>query len=94
MMTQEQIKHIADLAHIELTPDEEKRYGGQLSAILDYIDKLSEVDTTGISITAQISGLVNVWREDEVKPWSKDEVAAALAQGDTESDQIKVKRVL
>jgi aspartyl-tRNA(Asn)/glutamyl-tRNA(Gln) amidotransferase subunit C len=94
MMTQEQIKHIADLAHIELTPEEETRYGGQLSAILDYIDKLAAVDTTGVSITAQVNGLVNVWREDEVKPWHQDEVAAALAQGDTESDQVKVKRVL
>jgi len=94
MLTNEQIKHIADLAHLELTPAEEVKYGEQLSAILNYIDKLSEADTAKVSITSQIGGLVNAWREDEVRPWDREEVEAALAQSDTDEGRVKVKRVL
>jgi aspartyl-tRNA(Asn)/glutamyl-tRNA(Gln) amidotransferase subunit C len=94
MLTTEQIKHIADLARLELTPEEEKKYGEQLSAVLDYVDKLSEVNTDKVSITSQIGGLVNAWREDEVHPWDEQEVLAALSQGETFGGQVKVKRVL
>lgn len=94
MLTNEQIKHIANLARLELSADEEKKYGEQLSAVLEYVDKLGEVNTDNVSITSQTGGLINAWREDEVKPWSEEEVQAALAQGETASGQVKVKRVL
>ena len=94
MLTNEQIKHIATLARLELTPEEEIKYGEQLSAILNYVDKLSEVNTDKVLITAQIGGLTNSWREDEVRPWNEAEVELALAQGETDGNQIKVKRVL
>jgi glutamyl-tRNA(Gln) and/or aspartyl-tRNA(Asn) amidotransferase, C subunit len=94
MLTNEQIKHIANLARLELTPEEETKYGEQLSAILNYVDKLSEVNTDNVSITAQTGGLTNAWREDEVKPWPEEEVLSALAQGETSGGQVKVKRVL
>ena len=94
MLTTEQIKHIANLARLELTSEEEIKYGEQLSAVLNYIDKLNEVETSDIKITSQIGGLINSWREDEVRPWSPDEVEAALAQGETDGNHVKVKRVL
>ena len=94
MLTNEQIKHIANLARLELSAEEEKKYGEQLSAVLDYVDKLSEVNTDNVSITSQTGGLINSWREDEVKPWPEYEVQAALAQGETSGGQVKVKRVL
>ena len=94
MLTNEQIKHIAILARLELTPEEEIKYGEQLSAILNYVDKLSEVNTDKVLITSQIGGLTNSWREDEVRPWNEAEVELALAQGETDGNQIKVKRVL
>jgi len=94
MLTTEQIKHIANLARLELTTEEEEKYGQQLSAVLNYVDKLSEVNTDKVSITSQTGGLINAWREDEVKPWSEEEVQSALAQGETSGGQVKVKRVL
>jgi len=94
MLTTEQIKHIANLARLELTPEEEKKYGEQLSAILNYVDKLGEVNTDQVSVTAQTGGLVNAWREDEVHPWNEEEILTALAQGETAGGQVKVKRVL
>jgi aspartyl-tRNA(Asn)/glutamyl-tRNA(Gln) amidotransferase subunit C len=94
MLTTDQIKHVAALARLELSEAEEKKYQAQLSGILDYIEKLEEVKTDQVAITAQVSGLTNVWRDDEVKPWPVDEVQAALEQGETEFGQVKVKRVL
>ncbi|MEI6835524.1 MAG: Asp-tRNA(Asn)/Glu-tRNA(Gln) amidotransferase subunit GatC [Candidatus Falkowbacteria bacterium] len=94
MLSKEQIKHIATLARLELSEAEELKYSQELSNILNYIDKLSQVNTDKVLITSQIGGLVNSWREDRVKPWDKDEVALALAQGETSGGQVKVKRVL
>jgi aspartyl-tRNA(Asn)/glutamyl-tRNA(Gln) amidotransferase subunit C len=94
MLDKKQIQHIANLARLELSEEEEEKYGRQLSDILDYIDKLKEVDTSKVAITAQVSGLHNSWREDEVKDWDKEEIAMALAQGDLVNGQVKVKKVL
>jgi len=94
-LSEAEIKHIANLARLELTSDELKKYGDQLSGILAYIDQLKEVDTTGVTATAQITGLENILREDEVEAWDKEELNDALRQApDTELGQIKVKRVL
>ena len=94
MLSNEQIKHIANLARLELTNEEEEKYGEQLSAVLDYVDILSTVNTDKVLITAQTGNLLNAWREDEVISWNESEVVAALAQGETASGQIKVKKVL
>ena len=94
-LTKEEIKHIADLARLELTEAELKKYGSQLSDVLNYIDQLKEVDTTDIEPTAQITGLENALREDEKEGWSERETEEALRQApELESGQIKVKRVL
>ena len=94
-LKKEEIQHIANLARLELTDAELEIYGSQLSAVLGYIDQLKEVDVTGIAPTAQITGLENVAREDEVEEWPTDEVAEALGQAPArEGNFIKVKRIL
>ena len=93
-ISHEDIKHIAQLSRIKLTTIEENKFGEQLGSILKYIEHLDEVDTKKIEPTAQVSGLVDVLRGDEVNDWNREEVAAALAQGEIESGQVKVKRVL
>ncbi|PIP33955.1 Asp-tRNA(Asn)/Glu-tRNA(Gln) amidotransferase GatCAB subunit C [Candidatus Falkowbacteria bacterium CG_4_10_14_0_2_um_filter_48_10] len=94
-LDQEQIKHIAQLARLDLKPEEAELYGGQLKDILAYVEQLSEIDTAQEEPTAQVSGLTNAWRTDEAKPWPADEAAAALAQApDKEGKLIRVKRVL
>ena len=62
------IKYVAHLARIKLTPDEETRLGVQLGAILGYIAKLKEVDVSQVEPTAHAFPIVNVTRPDEVKP--------------------------
>ena len=94
-LSKDEIKHIAKLARLELTDIELKKYGGQLSAVLNYIDQLKEVDVKGIEPTAQVTGLENVLREDEIKDWDEKEIEAALKDApEREEKFIKVKRVI
>jgi aspartyl-tRNA(Asn)/glutamyl-tRNA(Gln) amidotransferase subunit C len=62
------IKYVAHLARISLTPDEEKKIGAQLGHILGYIEKLRELDVTNVEPTAHAVPMVNVTRADEVRP--------------------------
>jgi len=60
------VKKVAKLANLQLTPEEEEKYSGQLSKILEYVEKLNEVNTDNIEPTYNVSGLSNVLRPDEV----------------------------
>jgi aspartyl-tRNA(Asn)/glutamyl-tRNA(Gln) amidotransferase subunit C len=62
------IKYVAHLARVQLSPDEEKKLGAQLDGILGYIEKLKELDVAGVEPTAHAVPLVNVMRPDEVRP--------------------------
>ena len=75
MKSEIDIKHVAHLARISLSPEEEKKFGAQLGQVLGYIDKLKEVDVTGVEPTAHAFPLVNVMRPDEVRPSISNEEA-------------------
>ena len=62
------VKYIAHLARLQLTPDEEKKLGAQLGGILSYIEKLKALDVTGIEPTAHAVPMTNVTRPDGVRP--------------------------
>lgn len=62
------IKYIAHLARLELTPAEQEKFSEQLGHILEHIEKLKELDVTHIEPTAHATPLVNVTRADEVRP--------------------------
>lgn len=62
------VKYVAHLARLHLTPEEEKKFGEQLSHVLGYVEKLKELDVTGVEPTAHAIPLVNVTRADEVRP--------------------------
>jgi aspartyl-tRNA(Asn)/glutamyl-tRNA(Gln) amidotransferase subunit C len=94
-LTKKEIEHIANLARLELTGQELKKYGEQLSGVLSYIDQLKEVDTTDIEPTAQVTGLENVLRADQASDWPENERDRALEEApELEGGQIRVKRVL
>ncbi len=69
------VKYVAHLARLSLTPEEEQRIGAQLGQILDYIEKLKEVDVSGVEPTAHAFPLINVTRPDEVRPSISNEDA-------------------
>jgi aspartyl-tRNA(Asn)/glutamyl-tRNA(Gln) amidotransferase subunit C len=62
------IKKIAHLARLRLTPEEEAHLGGQVDQIVGFFEQLQAVDVSGIEPTAHAFPLVNVTRPDEVQP--------------------------
>ncbi len=94
-LTTDGVQHIADLARIELTEKEKEKYTEELSAVLGFIEQLSEVNTDNIIPTCQVTGLVNIARDDEVKECDMETrkqifKAAPLAEG----EYFKVRAVL
>ncbi|MBI2040315.1 Asp-tRNA(Asn)/Glu-tRNA(Gln) amidotransferase subunit GatC [Candidatus Microgenomates bacterium] len=67
-LTEEQVKHVAKLANLPLTSEEEEKYSEQLSKILDYIEQLNSVDTKDVEPTFNVSGQSNVMSEDTTVP--------------------------
>ena len=67
-LTEEEVRHIAKLARLTLSDDEVKKFSKELSSILEYIDMLQELDTENVEPTAQVTGLENAYRKDEIQP--------------------------
>jgi aspartyl-tRNA(Asn)/glutamyl-tRNA(Gln) amidotransferase subunit C len=78
------VKYVAHLARLALTPEEEKTLGAQLGSILGYIEKLRELDVTNVEPTAHAVPMVNVTRADEIRPSlpHEDALRNAPKQGD------------
>ena len=73
-----EIKYVANLARIALTPEEEARLGSQLGDILGYVKKLEELDISDVEPMAHAVPLDNVLRADEVQPSISNEEALAI----------------
>jgi aspartyl-tRNA(Asn)/glutamyl-tRNA(Gln) amidotransferase subunit C len=69
------VKYVAHLARISLSPDEEQKLGAQLGKILGHIEKLKEADVRGVEPTAHAFPLVNVSRPDQTRPSMPNEDA-------------------
>lgn len=87
------VSHVAKLANLSLSKEEKEKFEKQLSSILDYINKLQEVDTKNIEATSQVTGLENVFRKDKVKPSLSQEEALRKAKS-THNGFFKVKAIL
>ena len=76
-ISREEVLHVARLARLELSDEEVERFAEQLSAILEAVGKVSELDLEGVEPTAHPLEVVNVWAEDEPQPClSLDEALA------------------
>jgi aspartyl-tRNA(Asn)/glutamyl-tRNA(Gln) amidotransferase subunit C len=80
----EEIEHIASLARLSLTEKEKELFGSQLSSILDYMEKLNELDTRNIEPTSHVLPLSNVMRNDVPGPSIPREDALMNAPDHTE----------
>jgi len=67
-LTLEEVRHVASLARLSLSAEEETLMRTQLSAILDAMAELSQVDTSSVEPTSHAAGQVAPWRPDEVRP--------------------------
>ena len=69
------VHYVANLARLELTPEEEAKFGTQLGQVLGYIEKLRQLDVSQVEPTAHAVPLVNVTRPDELRPSISNEEA-------------------
>jgi aspartyl-tRNA(Asn)/glutamyl-tRNA(Gln) amidotransferase subunit C len=69
------VKYVAHLARLSLTPEEEETFGAQLGQVLGYIEKLKQVDVSNVEPTAHAVPMVNVVRADEIQPSLSNEEA-------------------
>jgi aspartyl-tRNA(Asn)/glutamyl-tRNA(Gln) amidotransferase subunit C len=91
-LSADEVRHVAELAKLRLTEAEIEQFAGQLSAILEYAERLQEVDTSSVPPTPYILPLVNVMREDVPEPSLSN--AAALANApDSEDGFFRVRAV-
>ena len=94
-ISQQEIEHIAELARIGLTKEEEKIFSEELSNILEYIEQLKEIDTKNIEPVSQVTGMVNVLREDITNNCDKNIREKIIANFPEEKDRcVKVKSVM
>ena len=96
MITKEEVKHIAKLARLGLTEKEIKKYQKELSKILDYMEKLKEVDVSGVAPMSHSIAVKNITREDTTenrKQKIENRKLLDLAP-ETKGGYLKIKSVL
>ena len=75
MIDRDQVLHVARLARLELTEDELERMAGELSTILDHVERMNELDLDGVEPTSHVVALENVLRPDDPRPsWPREAV--------------------
>jgi aspartyl-tRNA(Asn)/glutamyl-tRNA(Gln) amidotransferase subunit C len=94
-LTHAQVSHIAELAKLELTAAEIERMTQQLSAILEYAERLNALDTTAIAPTASVLPNVNVMRPDVVTPpLTREQVMENAPDTDSRREFLRVRAIL
>jgi aspartyl-tRNA(Asn)/glutamyl-tRNA(Gln) amidotransferase subunit C len=93
-LSRDDVVKLARLARLSLSDDEVSHFQSELGAILGYVEKLADADTTGLEPTSQVTGLMNVTRADEIQDYGYD-TASLLALAPAQQDgHIKVKRMI
>jgi aspartyl-tRNA(Asn)/glutamyl-tRNA(Gln) amidotransferase subunit C len=75
VIEREQVVHVAKLARLRLSEDEQERMAGELSGILEHVDRIGELDLDDVAPTSHVVELENVLRPDEPRPsWPREVV--------------------
>ncbi|NMF62983.1 Asp-tRNA(Asn)/Glu-tRNA(Gln) amidotransferase subunit GatC [Brasilonema octagenarum] len=93
MIDREQVHKVANLARLELTPEEEEKFTTQLGTILDYFEQLSELDVNNVPPTLRAIDVKNVTRADDLQPYPNREDILESAP-EQEGDFFKVPKIL
>ena len=93
IITKEEVKKVAHLARLEITPAEEEEFPSQLNSILEYFQQLSELDTTDVPPTTRAIDISNITRED-VQQVTGDRKALLNAAPEREDDFFQVPQIL
>lgn len=77
MIDREQVLHVARLARLRLSDEEVERMAGELSGILEHVDRIGNLDLEGVEPTSHVVALENVLRPDEPRPsWPREAILA------------------
>jgi aspartyl-tRNA(Asn)/glutamyl-tRNA(Gln) amidotransferase subunit C len=93
-LTRDDVLKLAQLARLDLSEDEVESYKNELAEILQYVEQLDNVDVEGLEPTSQVTGLVNVEREDVTKDYGYTPGDLLKNVPETLDNHIKVKRML
>ena len=89
----EDVRRVAALARLELTPDEQERLTTELSSILAYMEKLNELDTEGVEPTAHVTPETSLFRADESERFAA--ISELLAQApELRESYFRVPRII
>lgn len=94
MISKEEVKHIAKLARLGLTRDEVEKFQKDLSSILDYFEKLKEVDVSQVQATSHSIKIENVMREDESSKFKVQSSKLLDLAPETKNGYLKTKSIL
>ena len=92
-ITREEVEHVARLARLALSEEEREKMRAQLDAILTYIDKLNQLDSSQTEPTSHVIPMTNIFREDKARPSLSQEEALANAP-DRQEALFRVPRIL
>ncbi len=68
MVTEDEVRKIASLSRLELSPEDLQQYTKELNDILGYVEQLKSVDVSGVQPLSHVHGSTNVFRSDELEP--------------------------
>jgi aspartyl-tRNA(Asn)/glutamyl-tRNA(Gln) amidotransferase subunit C len=92
-LDESQIRKVAKLSRLELTEAEVEEFAGQISSILDYVEKMNELNTEGIEPLAHCLPIANVFRHDEIKESLETQRVLTNAP-ESENEFFKVPKIL
>ncbi|XKH51780.1 Asp-tRNA(Asn)/Glu-tRNA(Gln) amidotransferase subunit GatC [Chryseomicrobium palamuruense] len=92
-ITKEEVRHVAHLARLAITDEEVEHFTEQLAKIVQFADKLNELDTTNVEPTTHVLPLENVFREDKPIAGLDREVMMKNVK-DQEAGQVKVPAIM
>mgnify|MGYP001581621539 CR=1 len=93
-ISRDDVQHLAQLSSLSLADDEVDSLTADIANILQYVEQLSELDTTGVEPTYQVTDLENVWRDDKVIDYGITRERLLELSPTSYSHQVKVPKVL
>lgn len=93
-VTREDVLYLAQLSSLALSDQEIEDMQEDIANILGYVEQLSELDTTGVEPTYQVTDLENVWRQDEIDDYGISQQELLELAPKSQANQIEVPKVL
>ena len=94
MISPQEVRHIAKLAKLELTDSEVEKFSGELSDILDFFKTLQKAKTGHVQETAQVTGLLNVTRSDEIEVDGKEDELLECSPHKIKNHSVQIPKIM